>query len=275
MVEVVVSGRPSSENEHPAESEHEDVGDVPGDDADLRGAAGEDRGVEESQEGTHEEAEELGKEMSEVQAGVDNLKDGNVTSGDDGGVTPPAETDHTGGGRLDPEQLSVSGMTMMPKESVIDLAESQKELPSQEGNLLKDSPPVRSVSTELSSFKPSNQVKFADSIVLTSYKSPAPKPEATEAVSKSILKPATGTQGPVRPAEPAKAELPTKRVKPGLDRRGADLRPQTKENQPWAMKVKDGDEEEEVVRAVKPDEEKKGVEQKEEKKALPGEMPKV
>lgn len=134
----------------------------------------------------------------------------------------------------------------------------------------EDSARVPTKSEASGSKSQTNQVTFADSIVLTSYKAPESKAELKEPV-KPILKPSTQTpvapDSPVKQADPPKLELPKKKVKPILDRREADLRPQTKENQPWAMKVKHEDEEK--LEEDKKEEAKKEEEKKEEKKEPP------
>ena len=82
-----------------------------------------------------------------------------------------------------------------------------------------------------------HQVKFSDSLILTSYKSPPPGEEKKEqSPIKPILKPALKTESPPLKREQPKVQPPSpKRVMPVLERKVADRPPLVKP--PLAVQV--------------------------------------
>ena len=118
-----------------------------------------------------------------------------------------------------------------------DVVPQSDQQPEEPVNEVEDEPPKEVIINEESKgeeLKPQmNQVKFADSLVLTSYKSPQPKKEKKEQPKRpvSILKPAvTKTESPSPEQKVTKVSSPDpmKKVTPVVERKVPEKLPQAK-----------------------------------------------
>ena len=123
------------------------------------------------------------------------------------------------------------------EQDVVPQSDQQPEEPVKPVKEVEDEPPKEVVINEESKveeLKPQmNQVKFADSLVLTSYKSPQPKKEKKEQPKRpvSILKPAvTKTESPSPEQKVTKVSSPdpVKKVTPAVERKVPEKLPQVK-----------------------------------------------
>ena len=122
------------------------------------------------------------------------------------------------------------------EQDVVPQSDQQLEEPGEPVKEVEDEPPKEAVNegSKVEELKPQmNQVKFADSLVLTSYKSPQPKKERKEQPKRpvSILKPAvTKTESPTPEQKVPKVSLPDpqKKVTPVVGRKVPENLPQVK-----------------------------------------------
>ena len=118
--------------------------------------------------------------------------------------------------------------------------------------------------TEAETPKPqTHQVKFSESLILTSFKSPPPKEEKKEQVIKPILKPAVSkAESPTAKHEEKVAPATQKRVTPVLERKVADRPPLVKPPPVVPVQVAEKVQTEEKDEQKKPEEEARMAEER-------------
>lgn len=120
-----------------------------------------------------------------------------------------------------------------------------------------------------------HQVKFSDSLILTSFKSPPPKEEKKEQLPlKPILKPATNKTESLLPRrdDPKVTPTPQKRVTPAVERKVAGTPPLVKPSPAMPVKVVDDIKTEKKEEEKQPEEAKMAEEKTQEPPKLEPEM---